>query len=313
MKSVKPTTRNTNINRRTFIRSGALALFALGNRCAFRAPFDAPIPIPTKRVVVCSDIHIGYGEDGLDGEAWFANALSDLDNLCTIDYGFVLGDIAHNGLPEELQKYRSLREASTIPDWYELAGNHEYYTNNLAAFNTLVCPELTYMVRDGNVVWFVLSDELAGPEGNFSEKTIIWLIDMLSKNQDKIIIVCTHQCVYGTVRGSTNSIRYIYPKEMVAEILNRFRIDLWLCGHQHATPYSLDDTYSSGKTTFINVSSMHHAYYTELSQSVILDFNQGSNEIIAHRRSHDLHAFDNRFRVSIKVPFPIQLADRPVY
>lgn len=297
------------IDRRNFLKISAGAALALGNSCAYLVPDDPSIPLPTKRISVCSDIHIGYEEDGLDGEVWFTKALSDLNNLGTIDYALVLGDIAHNGTSEEFQKYRSIREQSTIPKWYELAGNHEYFNEDITSYYSIVCPYTSYMVSDGNVVWFLLSDEISGPEGNISDKTLVWFIDQLSRNQDKIIIVCSHQCVYGTVRDSTEDVRYIYPKEMIAEILNRFRIDLWLCGHQHYYPYSSEDMYTDGKTTFINVSSLNHCYGTLMSQSVILDLNQGAQQITAYRRSHDLHAFDNQFTVSIQVPFAIQLSN----
>jgi 3',5'-cyclic AMP phosphodiesterase CpdA len=299
------------INRRDFLKLSATAAgaaLALGNHCAYLAPDDSPVPTPTKRIFVCSDIHIGYEEDGLDGEMWLANALSDLTNLSPINYALVLGDIAHNGLLEEFQKYRSIREQSRIPEWHELAGNHEYFNEDIASYYSTVCPYTSYMVSDGNVVWFLLSDEISGPEGNITDKTFVWFIDQLSKNQDKILIVCTHQCVYGTIRDSTEDVRYIYPKEMIAEILNRFRIDLWLCGHQHYYPYSSEDMYFDGKTTFINISSLNHSYGTQMSQSVLIDLNQGAQQITARRRSHDLHAFDGRFAVSVPVPFPVTLS-----
>lgn len=297
------------IDRRNFLKVGAGAVgsgLALSSSCAFLAPYE--IPIPTKRVFVCSDIHIGYIEDDLDGDVWFDRALSDLKTIGPIDYGLALGDIAHNGMSEEMQKYVAIRGTSHISTWYELAGNHEYFNGEIESFYNIVNPGKTYMVVDGNLVWFFLSDEVAGPEGNFSDKTFVWFIDMLAKNQDKIIIVCTHQCVYGTVRDSTNSNRHIYPVEMIAEILNRFRIDLWLCGHQHYYPYSSEDMYYDGTTWFINVSSMHHGYSTKMSQSVILDFHQGTKEITAYHRSHDMGQFDTAFTVTVPVPFPIQLS-----
>lgn len=304
------------INRRDFLKIGATAAgaaFTLGNRCAYLASEDPSASYPTKRIFVCSDIHIGLEEDGSDGEVWLLTALSDLTSLGPISYALVLGDIAQNGMVHEFQKYRAIREHSSIPKWYELIGNHEYFNWDIASYYSIVCPYTSYVVCDGNVLWIMLSDELEGPEGNISDKTFVWLIDQLSQNQDKIIIVCTHQCVYSTVRDSTEGTMYIFPKEMIAEILSRFRIDLWLCGHQHYYPYASQDIFTDGKTTFINVSSLHHAYNTQMSNSVIIDLNQNTQQITAYRRSHDHQAFDNEFIVSVPLPFPINLSEETEY
>lgn len=299
-----------HLDRRNFLKLGAGAAFSLGCACAYSTRLDSVItvPIPARRVMVCSDIHIGHTEDGYDGETWFQKALDDYMAVGSIDYACVLGDIAHNGMTGEFNKYRLIREESVIDTWYELAGNHEYFNNEIESYYSLVCPDPSYMVQDGNVVWFFLSDEVPGNEGNISEKVMVWFIEKLAQNQDKIIIVCTHQCVYDTVRDSTDSVRYIYPKEMIAEICDFFKIDLWLCGHQHYYPYSSSDMFYNGKTLFINVSSLNHSYGTGMSQSVILDFHEETQEILAYRRSHDIAQFESIFTVRIPLPFPLQMA-----
>lgn len=294
------------VNRRDFLKAGigaAGAGLVCGSGCAFLAPYE----IDKKLVWVCSDIHIGYTDDGLDGEEWFANALSDISNLGTIDYALVLGDIAHSGRVEEFQKYLSHREQSAIAQWYELAGNHDHGSGGITNYCKLINPDKAYMIFDGNLVWFFLSDEELSTEGEIGENTCVWLKEMISQNQDKIIIVCSHQCVYGTVRDSTVSDRHLYPKEKIEDILNTLRVDLWLCGHQHFYPYSHEEVFTNGKTTFINVASMSHAYSSGMSQSFFLEIERGRREIIAYYRSHDLYAFDDNFTVSIPVPFPIKL------
>ncbi len=302
------------IDRRSFLKLSAGALgsgLALTSGCAYHTPCDIPVeivPPPTKRIFVCSDIHIGHTEDGYDGEAWFSLALADLQSLGPINYGLTLGDIAHNGMPEEFFKYRALRNASTVPQWHEIIGNHEYFYCDIESYYSIVNPLQSYKVVDGNVVFFMLSDEQDSPVGNISEEILVWFIDQLARNQDKIIVVCTHQLVYGTIRDSTDSVRYIEPREMIEEILSRYRIDLWLCGHQHYYPFASEDMYYNGETHFINVSSMNHGYSTQMSQSVILDFHEGEKEIMAYRRSHDLALFDSRFTVQVKVPFAVTLS-----
>ncbi len=302
------------IDRRSFLKLGAGAIgssLALSSRCAYHTPYAVPvvtIPPPTKRVFVCSDVHIGLLEDGYDGEVWFTRALSDLTTIGPVDYGLTLGDIAHNGRSDEFFIYRAIRNASAVPQWYEVVGNHEYFNGEIQSYYSIVNPLKSYTIIDGNIVFFMLSDEEDSPVGNLSDATLVWFIDQLSKNQDKIIIVCTHQCVYGTIRDSTDSVRYIDPKDIIEEILSKYRIDLWLCGHQHYYPFASEDMYYNGETHFVNVSSMNHGYGTKMSQSVILDFHEGTKEIVALRRSHDLALFDSRFTVTVPVPFPIELS-----
>ncbi len=305
------------IDRRTFLKLGAGAVgssFALKSGCAYNTPVDVPVIHPsTKRVFVCSDIHIGLLEDDLDGEVWFSRALSDLSTTGTVDYAFALGDLAQNGTAEEFRKYAAIRDASAIAEWYEVAGNHEYFNGEIQSYYSIVNLLKSYTISDGNIMFFMLSDEEDSAIGNLSEETLVWFIDQLAGNQDKIIIVCTHQCVYGTIRDSTDSNRYIYPIEMVAEILKKYRVDLWLCGHQHYYPFSLEDMYYNGQTHFVNVSSLNHCYDTKMSQSVTLDFHEGKKEIMTCRRSHDLALFDNRFTVKVPVPFPVELSRNSIH
>jgi 3',5'-cyclic AMP phosphodiesterase CpdA len=300
------------MKRRDFLKTGIGATGAgliYGSGCAYLAPPE----IDKKLVWVCSDIHIGYTDDQLDGEQWFANALSDISTLGPVDYALVLGDIAHYGTPEDFQKYLSLREQSAIAQWYELAGNHDLYSGGITNYCELINPDKSYMVLDGNLVWFLLSDEEVSTEGEIGENTCTWLKKMISQNQDKIIIVCSHQCVYGTVRDSTVSDRHLYPKERIEDILNTLRVDIWLCGHQHFYPYSHEDIFTNDTTTFLNVASMSHAYSSTMSQSFFLEIERGRKEITAYYRSHDLYAFDDKFTVSIPVPFPIKLSSDTEY
>ena len=75
-----------------------------------------------------SDIHIGRKENGLDGAEWLSQALLDLEkNVDPINYGITLGDITQNGDHNSLAKYVELRNRSSISQWFELAGNHEYF------------------------------------------------------------------------------------------------------------------------------------------------------------------------------------------
>ncbi len=299
-----------NIDRRYFLKIG---VGAFGTGFAYRScsflDCSSITGVTKREVLVCSDVHIGYKSDGFDGEEWFSRALSDIDSLGNVDYALLLGDIVHHGKHEEFEKYLFHRKNNSITKWYELAGNHEYGSDEISNYKKLIRPDKAYMILDGNLAWFLLSDEESSAKGNIGPDTYIWLRDMISQHQDRIIIVCSHQCVYGTVRDSKFPIRYIYPKKKIEEILNNQRIDLWLNGHQHMYPHSNEDIFTDGRTTFVNVASMSHAYGTKSSESFILEIKHGAKEIVAYRRKHDNRMFDNDYSVHIPVPFPIKISN----
>jgi hypothetical protein len=312
-------TGRARMDRRTFLRLGAGSAITLGAGCAYNLqpvpakppdPDTLPVipPLPSKRVWAFSDVHFGFEEDGRDGSGWMRGALADLGALGTVEYALVLGDIAHNGRRAELTQYASIRDASAIPAWFELIGNHEYFDDDIAGYYSIVNPRTSYAVLDGNLLYVFISDEVSGIEGNISAGTFLWLQRLLADNGDKNCIVCSHQCVFGTVRGSTSSNRYIYPAAMISYLLDTYMIDLWLCGHQHYDPYAVSDIYDNGKTLFINVASLNHAYGTGKSESVLLYLTENSRELIALRRVHDTELFEPRFAQTVRLRYPLRLA-----
>ncbi len=261
-----------------------------------------------KRVVLaCSDLHIGYSaadSGDIDGEQWFASAINDIkSNVAPVDYAVVLGDIANDGELSEYQKYLSIRAQSGIAEWYELAGNHDYYGDNgIAEYRQYIDNDMTYGLIDGNLAWFFLSDEQNSTQGEISDSTAAWLkATILRYHRSHTIIVCSHQLVYGTVRDSAVADRCIYPLETVADILDSVQVDVWLAGHQHWYPWSLQDVFSTGRTAFINIASMTHAYGTGESQSFVLEFEQGSKILNAKRRVHDTASHDNTISIPLRI------------
>lgn len=307
------------LDRRDFIRlsSGALGygLLATGN-CAYHATSNDDknkedpiivVPEPTKKILVCSDIHIGYEEDGVLGETYFSKALGDIKtNVGNIDYSCILGDLTQDGTQDQFDIYKAIRASTTIPNWYEITGNHDLWSG-IDNYKEYLSPNLTYMVTDGNLLWFFLSDEVASNEGDISEQTYLWLKKKLSMNQDKNIIICSHHLVYGTIRHSTEFVRYISPKDWIEDLLSSFRIDAWFCGHWHYAPHSQGDYNNFQHTTFLNISSMHHAYQTNDSESYILHLTEGANYISANRRSHDFARYLKEYSVDIPLPYELKL------
>ncbi len=312
-----------NLNRRAFLRHSLAALsLSAGYMSGCALNIAPPDPdenrnkVVKKQILACADIHIGFNNINVDSVI-FKNALGDIkNNIGTIDYALVLGDMVETGSTEEFQKYLSIRNTSGISQWFELAGNHEQ--GGILEYEKLINYHKTYAVRDGNLVWIFLSDELYSSYGEMGEKTYLWLKDTITKHQDKNIILCTHQLVKDTVRPLSDSHSYFDPtgKYIIngsTGILDTLRVDLWLNGHQHYFVYDpeLDiatKTLPKGKTTFINVASLNFNYNTQASQSFIFEIIKGKSEIVAKRRIHDLEIYDSNCTISIPLPFPVEFS-----
>ncbi len=289
-----------HIARRRFLKRMGLGVIAAS---AFGAsPLLAQSSSSIRRVLVMSDIHIGLTADNLDGSEWFSRALAELKkNVAPLSYALTLGDITQNGDRDSLNKYLGLREKSSIQRWFELAGNHEYYRNGISNYTDLVRSTKPYHVIDGNIAWFFISDEKNSRPGNITDSSYAWLKKTIALHRDKVLIVCSHQLPSNTIRSSDEDVFCLHPKEKVADILETYPIDLWLCGHEHHKPYSDASITRKNNTTFINVASMSHAYGSGMSESFILEFKTNAKKILARRRTHDSQSFSEKFDVEIPV------------
>lgn len=287
---------------------GAVAAGVLG---AVPLLADTDKPSGMRRVLVLSDLHIGRKKEILDGAVWFSRALEDIrKNVGSVSYAVTLGDISQHGRAESIRKYLDVRKKSAIPKWFELAGNHEYRYGGIKNYVTLVRNTDPYLFIDGNIVWFFISDEKGGRQGDITDSTVAWLKKNLALNKDKVLIVCSHQIPADTINKSDKGAYCIHPKEKIADILATRPIDLWLCGHEHHGPYVAANRKRKNNTTFINVASMSHAYGTKKSQSFILEFKQNEKKIMARRRTHDDQCYTPAFDMAIPLRGEIAYGQR---
>jgi len=275
----------------------------------------------TRCVMAFSDMHAGNATSAagnVDGAEWLRHACSELKtNNIRIDYALVLGDMTQNGLAEELDRYLKVRTQSGITNWFELAGNHEYARNGTSVYTEKIRSTKPYCVVDGNFVWFFLSDEKPGVPGDLSETTLRWLDQKLTEHKDKIIIISSHQLVYDTVKTSTKGSMFLNPKEQVKDLLARHHVDVWLAGHEHHLQWTEESMVKKDETWFINVASMSYAYNTGESQSFLLEFTEGEQQIKVRRRIHDKGIFAEKgtfvipLQRAIKLGTPIEFKNPP--
>ncbi|WFB36818.1 metallophosphoesterase [Kiritimatiellota bacterium B12222] len=296
----------TWISRREFIEKVGLGVIGLVASAALGS--ENTKTARTRRVIAMSDIHIGKVDDGQDGLYWLEQALADLDNnVPSIDYGLVLGDLTQNGYADDLKKYIQRRDDSQIPAFYELAGNHEYYNGNIEQYQTLIRSTDPYVKTDGNLTFFFMSDMEDSRSGQWTDASCDWLEAQLEKYRDNVLIVCSHQLVPNTVRKSDDAPYCLDQGDRIKEILEKYPIDLWLCGHEHHSPYTAEKITRKGNTTFINIASVSHAYWTGASGSIVMDFTEGSSELHIRRRIHDNGTYPSAFELNVPLHVPCQL------
>jgi hypothetical protein len=228
------------------------------------------------------------------------------ENHADIAYAMTLGDITHGGSEQQLRNYITVRHASGIKTWYEVAGNHEYLSGKAEGYQKLVRNTDPYSVVDGNLVWIFLSDEKPGVQGDLTPTSCDWLEAELARHKDRNIIVCSHQGVKDTTIKTDHPQRHIHPADRIAAIIEKSGIALWMSGHEHHSLYSAKHIARVNDTTFINVASMSHAYKTGSSQSHLLEFAPGAKEITARRREHDSRKFLPEFETIIPLRHPIE-------
>jgi len=307
-------------NMSWFLKHGiqmVAVLFCLPFICSCLSAVPSAGKPSTRCVWAFSDIHVGNNTPAagnVDGAEWLRRACAEMKtNGISVDYALVLGDITQNGWAEELDSYLKVRAQSGITNWFELAGNHEYARDGKSVYQERIRSTKPYCVVDGNLVWFFLSDEKPGVPGDLSETTLRWLDQKLTEHKDKIIIISSHQLVYDTVKTSTKGSMFLNPKEQVKDLLTRHHVDVWLAGHEHHVPWTEESMIKKDGTWFINVASMSYAYNTRESQSFLLDFTEGEQQIKVRRRIHDKGIFAEKgtfvipLQRAIKLGTPIEL------
>lgn len=280
------------------------------------APVTAPV---TRRVWAWADAHIGAEADGLDGAQWLELAAGDIKkNLPPVDFIVSLGDLTNNGLVEQLDRYKVVRDSSGIGPWYEMLGNHDRRAFREGTWSQYVSLPGRAVLLDGNLVWILLSVEFDGAAGRLSPGTFQWLHDTIALYQDRNIIVCTHQPVYDSVNASKKEARCLFRYEYdgreyehgriseeefrrVERMLEELRVDLWLCCHAHSGPRDAGWAAMKGRTQVVNIASISHNYGTNACRSFVLEMTEGSDIVELRSRNHDKACFEPEFGVKTRL------------
>jgi len=236
---------------------------------------------------------------------------------------FCLGDLLHNATVEEYKTYREFRDRLNAPVW-ECPGNHDHdpklsNEENLVRFRELLdYDNHFYSHLLGNNLFILLADErqknLPGGlsyAGYMEPEQVAWFEDTLKMNQDKNIIVLSHQSAKGTTVMSEQSNMQMHPTNELERILNTYRVDLWFSAHAHSgfdhKSAHADMFVKKGPTTFVQVASISKRYNTNRTQSRFISLVEGTKEVLIRSRDHDVQTFDESLDAVVSLNYPVSL------
>ncbi len=238
--------------------------------------------------------HSDIQPDRASRRKYYENAIADIDALFKADVALVAGDIVNwPKSDDDFKWYQQAKAASSIKYWYEIAGNHDQ--KNYINYKKYINMPLHYSVQIGNILLLCMSDESKSPETDISDEAFKWWKDMIINNQDKIIITMTHGYLkQSRMLWTIIQNRNIGKSERFADVLKKYRIDLWLCGHTHLS-HSFNKSIRTADdlngTLFLNVSAIGNGKYND-SESFLLFFKKNSDELIIKSRNHDEKTFN---------------------
>jgi Icc-related predicted phosphoesterase len=229
----------------------------------------------------------------------FERAIKDINNhIKDIDFAIVAGDIVDKTVESNFDWYIDAKNKSYIKKWYEIAGNHDLKPDEGLLFKEKLNENLNYYVIRNNLLIIFMSDEKRSSASDISDNTFQWWKDLVTNNQDKIIIVVTHAPLNGSgITFSSFERRHIIDSKRFRKVLNKFRVDLWISGHLHI-PHSIKNNLTNkseyNDTVFLNISSIR----TELlgfkdSESFIISLKCGSDILDIKSRNHTNAKFNS--------------------
>ena len=245
-------------------------------------------PKDTLKIWALADIQ---PENRGDEEA-FEDAVEDInENVSDIDLAIVAGDIVHETDEQTFDWYVSEKNNSYIKEWYEIIGNHDLKTDNGKLFREKLREVVNYSSVKGNILFLFMSDAQRGKATEIHDDVFNWWKELVINNQNKIIIVTTHAPLEGSgIPFSSFTDRQIINSERFTDVMQQYRVDLWLSGHLHL-PHSIMNNIVEqeeyGGTVFIHVSSIRPELLgMKESESRVLTFACGSDKVLVRVRNH---------------------------
>lgn len=225
----------------------------------------------------------------------YETAVKDMArHLTGVTMAIVAGDIVQfSKSPQDYEWFLKTREGARVPYWFEIAGNHD--AKDFPTFQKYFTRPLHYAVTVGNILIVLMSDEQNSPDTDISPLTFEWWKNLVVNNQDRILITVTHAHLKeSNLAASSIYTMIIKDGERFAEVLKKYRVDVWISGHTHMPYYVPGRTNAVPElngTLFMDVASIKKDFFLDTIDSRILIFERGSNVMKMRVRDHEKHQF----------------------
>jgi predicted phosphodiesterase len=252
-------------------------------------------------------VHSDIQPRNLSERSHYETSIQDIrSNIKDVYIAIVAGDIVQRRTRfQTYEWFLKLRSQTAIKYWYEIAGNHE--AKNLSNYHRYLGKPLYYSVRVGNIVFLFLSDEIDSPPTEISERAFRWWRERVIENQHNIIITVTHGLLQqSNLLGTTLSKMIIKDSERFAEILKKYRVDIWISGHTHLPHYLPGKSRVANElngTLFIDVSAIRKDLFADIESS-IFTFRVNSIYVLIQSRNHEKHQYNNGLDVLHQLHHP---------
>lgn len=193
------------------------------------------------KLVVLGDFHYSRMEDGTEEmqsarDSAFSFMLERFLEL-DADHHISLGDLTHEGDPEELNFVYTVIGGSERRFLHAI-GNHDAYTLPKEQIETLTGQPRYLAIEREEATILVLdtSKEMNRSDwgGELDEAQLAWLEAELVRSGEKPVLVFAHHPVYGTTARSTLEKLSVDPRLEIEAVLKRKEgPGFYFCGHNH--------------------------------------------------------------------------------